>query len=110
MSVDDLTFVKQIGTGALGGVFLTLKKDENLNYATNIIDKSELEPNAMEYINNGINLLKDLNHPNILKLYEVRETTEKIYIITEYYNGGNLEVFFKEYKRRNYFFILFTNL
>ena len=102
MSIDDLTFIKQVGTGEFGSIFLTLKKDDNQYYTTKIINKSEHDTGSMEYINNDINILKELNHPNILKFHEIRETKEKIFIITEYYNGGTLQEFFDKYKQRNY--------
>ena len=37
-----------------------------------------------------IDILKNLDHPNILKLYEVFEDKSKIYLVTEICNGGEL--------------------
>ena len=102
MSIDDLTFVKLLDKEVFSEFYLTLKKDENLYYITKIINKSENFSEIMKYINCEINILKDTNHPNISKLFEVRETSEKIYIIKEYYNGGNLGNFLNEYKKRNH--------
>ncbi len=34
-----------------------------------------------------LEVLKELDHPNILKLYEYYETTSKIFLITEYIEG-----------------------
>ena len=41
--------------------------------------------------------LKKLDHPNILKLYEVFEDSKKYFLVTEYCKGGEL---FDEIKRR----------
>ena len=38
----------------------------------------------------------DTNHPNIIKLFEIKETKDKILLIKEYYNGGTLESFLKK--------------
>ena len=35
-------------------------------------------------------ILRRLDHPNILKLYEVFEDDRKYYLITEYCKGGEL--------------------
>lgn len=35
-----------------------------------------------------VQLLKQLDHPNILKLYEVYETEKTIYLVTEVCEGG----------------------
>ena len=101
MSIDDLTFIKEIGIGAFSKVFLTSKKNENKYYATKIIDKSEYLKNvkANECLLNEINILKDVNHSNILKIFEIRKTSEKAYLITEFYNGGTLNNFLEEYKQ-----------
>ena len=103
MSLDDLTFKKQIGKGAFSKVYLTSKKNENSYYATKIINKSDFlkTPNLMKYLINEQSILKDVNHPNISKIIEVRETKEKLYIITEYYNGGTLRDFLKIYQEKN---------
>ena len=35
-------------------------------------------------------ILKKLDHPNIIKLYELYEDTNNYYLITEYCGGGEL--------------------
>ena len=37
-----------------------------------------------------INVLKDLDHPNILKIYEAYQDSKRIYIVTEILQGGEL--------------------
>lgn len=37
-----------------------------------------------------VQLLKKLDHPNIIKLYEVYETEKTIYLVTEVCEGGEL--------------------
>jgi len=37
-----------------------------------------------------IDILKNLDHPNILRLYEVFEDKKFIYLVTEYCDGGEL--------------------
>ena len=39
---------------------------------------------------NEINLLRELDHPNIIKMYEYFQDNDKIYIITEICSGGEL--------------------
>ena len=97
MLVDDYTLKEKIGEGSFGEVYLASKKGENRAYAVKVIDY-KFKRNAMKYLNNEINILKDANHPNILKCFEIKETSEKIYIITEYYNGGTLENFLETYR------------
>ena len=37
-----------------------------------------------------IDILRNLDHPNILRLHEVFEDKKQIYLVTEYCNGGEL--------------------
>ena len=37
-----------------------------------------------------INILKQLDHPNIIKLYEIFEDDKKYYLVTELCKGGEL--------------------
>ncbi len=37
-----------------------------------------------------VNILKDLDHPNIVKLYELYQDDKYYYLITEYCKGGEL--------------------
>lgn len=49
---------------------------------------------------NEISIIKDLDHPNILKVYEAYESKEHLYIVTEIINGGEL---FDEISKRHNF-------
>jgi serine/threonine protein kinase len=37
-----------------------------------------------------VSILKTLCHPNIIKLFQVIETMDHIYLVMEYMNGGQL--------------------
>ena len=49
---------------------------------------------------NEISNLRDLDHPNILKMYEYFEDPKRYYIVTDHYKGGEL---FDELKKRSRF-------
>jgi len=48
-------------------------------------------------LDDELDILKDTNHPNIIKLIDIKEKPDFIYIITEYCNGGNLQQFLEKY-------------
>ena len=47
-----------------------------------------------------MNILKNLDHPNIVKLYELYQDTNSYYLVTEYLAGGEL---FDRIKKMSYF-------
>lgn len=55
--------------------------------------------NFKESIFNEINLMRKLNHPNIIHLYEVHETDNTIYMIMDYLDGGQLLEIFKNSRK-----------
>ena len=52
--------------------------------------KNLLDPKEMEMLKNEIAILKDLDHPNTVKMYEFLEDEKRIYIVTEICKGGEL--------------------
>ena len=91
MQVDNLKLEKFLGKGSFGEVYLTKIAGDNKNYATKIYDREALEKSPQfKYLVNEINILHNLNHPNIVKFIEVKKTKRHFYIVMEYCNGGEL--------------------
>ena len=79
---------KQLGEGGYGQVFLVRHKKMNLLRAMKIISVNS--KNEEEQTDEEIELLKQLDHPNIVKLFEYFSDEDKYYLITEYCKGGDL--------------------
>ena len=102
MLVDDLTLIKPLGKGAFGEVFLTSKQGTTQKFATKQIDKKyAANPKAKKYLDNEIMILKDIDHENIVKLYDVKETSQYFYLVTEYCNGGGLSDCLEKYQEEH---------
>ena len=97
--------IKLLGKGAYSKVKLVMKDD--VKYAMKIIDKKELKKkkifkqdkdgnvivtNLLKDALKEIAILKKLDHPNIIKLYEILHNyqKEKIYLILEYAEYGDI--------------------
>ena len=95
----DYLLIKELGKGSFGEVFLTKKLKSPQLYATKKIPCSNLKSNEFtKYLNNEINIMKKLDHKNIVKLYDLIKTPNNLYIIMEYINGGNLLKYLSDYK------------
>ncbi len=93
MIVDNLTLIKLISNETCGPIYLSSRKGDNSYYITQIYIKSKLSKFDLlnKYLNNEISILLDTNHPNIIKLFEIKETKDKIYLVKEYCNGEALQ-------------------
>lgn len=85
-----------IGDGTYGVVYKGYEKKTSQKLAIKVIEKSRFPRSFQETLNkmieNEINTLLDLLHPNILKLFDYEATTDKIYLIMEYCEGGDLSI------------------
>ena len=98
---DDLTLIKLLGKGSFGEVYLSKIKGKNQYFATKRIERKNAESTGFKkYIENEIDLIRHLNHPNILKLEGVKISQNHYYIIMEYINGGELSACLKKYMER----------
>jgi serine/threonine protein kinase len=104
MKLDDLTFIKSIGKGSFGHVYLTSKVNYQQFFATKVIKKSIADsPKVKKYFHNEIEILKEIKHKNIMQLIEVKDTQDNYYLVCELCNGGslyqNLNQYLKMYRK-----------
>lgn len=81
-----------VGEGEFGKVKMGWKKDGGVQVAIKLIRKESLgnNPNRLPKIYREIAILRELKHPNIVRLHEMVETERHIGIILEYASGGEL--------------------
>jgi len=92
-SVGPFLLGETIGRGSIGRVKLAVHKETGFKIAIKIVDKekiTEVNPHLLQKIEREIVLMKLLKHRNILKLYEVYETSKYLFLILEYAEGGEL--------------------
>ena len=76
--------ISRLGDGSYGTVYLAMNLFTRTNVAMKKINKvKENEIDEME-IKNEIDILKKLDHPNIVKILEFYSTEKAYYIITDY--------------------------
>ena len=102
--VGDYTFhnANVLGEGSYSTVYLGQHEEYKHPVAIKVIARKSLVDNYMyETLASEIEILKKLDHPNIVRLYDVLNTTNNIYIITEYCNGGTLDDLLRREKKLN---------
>ena len=84
----DFEIIKLLGKGGFGKVYKVKYKLNKQIYAMKIFDKN------IESVADSIKNFKDkLIHPNIIKIYTYFEENNKLFLIMEYMNNGNLKDF-----------------
>ena len=80
----------KLGSGKFGLVKLGIHKKTGQKVAIKIMKKSSMDSSDLELVRTEIEILKICQHPNIIRLYNVFENADYLYIIMEYCYGGDL--------------------
>uniref|UniRef100_A0A8D3C147 MAP/microtubule affinity-regulating kinase 3 n=1 Tax=Scophthalmus maximus TaxID=52904 RepID=A0A8D3C147_SCOMX len=88
--VGNYRLMKTIGKGNFAKVKLARHIGTGREVAVKIIDKTQLNPTSLQKLFREVRIMKILNHPNIVKLFEVIETEKTLYLVMEYASGGEV--------------------
>ena len=100
----DYKEIKVLGQGSFAKVLLVKNNVTGLIRAMKIIKKKKIlnsaSPGSTDIeILNEINVLKQIDHPNIVKIFEFYNSEDAYYLITEYCEGGELFKIINEKKK-----------
>ena len=84
-----------LGQGAFGSVYKVVRKNsgtrEIIRALKEISKKSmNVSEESKEEIKNEIEVLKNIDHPNIMKIFEFFEDENNIYLVNEFCGGGDV--------------------
>ncbi|KAL3809754.1 hypothetical protein ACHAXA_011427 [Cyclostephanos tholiformis] len=87
--VDDYEVCPNVlGAGAYGEVRECIHRDTRRAYACKSMDKSRMK-NTSDF-RRELDLLHEMDHPNIIRMVGCYENDERVHIVTERYTGGEL--------------------
>ncbi|XP_052616215.1 serine/threonine-protein kinase SIK2 isoform X4 [Peromyscus californicus insignis] len=90
-----------LGKGNFAVVKLGRHRITKTEVAIKIIDKSQLDAVNLEKIYREVQIMKMLDHPHIIKLYQVMETKSMLYLVTEYAKNGEIFDYLANHGRLN---------
>lgn len=81
---------KKIGKGNFASVYLTERLEDSKNFAVKAFSKEAAyaQENGKEALINEIDLMRALHHKNIIRLHEVFETENSLYMVLDLLEGG----------------------
>jgi MAP/microtubule affinity-regulating kinase len=83
-------FERNLGEGNFAKVKLAVHTITKEKVAIKIIDKTKLDEINSKKLFREVRIMKLLNHAHIVKLYEVIDTPDELYLIMEYVKGGEI--------------------
>jgi calcium-dependent protein kinase len=97
---DAYRFERGLGSGTYGEVFFARCVHTGARRAIKSIAKG----NCWGSMEQEMKILLALDHPHIIKLYEQFEDRQKVYLVTDFCSGGDLEKTIKERQKSGYAF------
>jgi calcium-dependent protein kinase len=84
-----------LGKGAFGSVYKVSRKNSGTRLIIRALkeiskESMNVNPENEEEIRNEIEVLKNIDHPNIMKIFEFFEDEKNIYLINEFCGGGDI--------------------
>ena len=91
IGTDDFQIVKVIGRGTFGKVFLVKKRDTRVPYAMKVLKKEQImQRNLYQKTRAERDILERIKSPFIVDLHFAFQTEDKLYLIMDFMNGGEL--------------------
>ena len=92
LKVDEYILLQSVKKEALKEAYLAKKNNSNNYFFVEKFNKKYmLDEKNRKYIENEINILKRINHPNIIRIENLKMTQNHYYFFTDYCNGGSLK-------------------
>ncbi|XP_022770658.1 serine/threonine-protein kinase ATG1a-like isoform X2 [Durio zibethinus] len=95
--VGDYILGPRIGWGSSAVVWRSRHRQLGFEVAVKEIDKKLLSSKVGENLRNEISILSTINHPNIIRFFEAIETDDRIYLVLEYCDGGDLAAYIHQH-------------
>jgi serine/threonine protein kinase len=90
-TLDFYEFIKEIGEGSYGKVYLAIQVLTQIKVAIKCYLKSKIKSSkSKRQILNEIEFLRESRHERIIGIFEVFETSDYLYIVTEFVQQGDL--------------------
>lgn len=81
---------EKLGTGSFAVVKRAVRKADGKQFAVKVIKKARLNAEELAVVHDEVEIMHKISHENCVHLYEMFETSKKIYMILELLTGGEL--------------------
>ncbi|KND03562.1 CAMK/CAMKL/MARK protein kinase [Spizellomyces punctatus DAOM BR117] len=89
--IGNYDFIRTIGEGSFAKVKLAVHRLLGEKVAIKVIDKQTLPDSySVAHLHREAQIMRMLDHPNIVQLIEVMETKRELYLVLEYAPGGEV--------------------
>ncbi|GMF13310.1 unnamed protein product [Phytophthora lilii] len=97
---DEYTLGKELGAGTFSVVREATHKATGQRFAIKCIKRAQLSNDDLQALVAEVKILREMQHPHIVKLYDVFQEDKYFFLVTEYMPGGEL---FERIVKKNFY-------
>jgi serine/threonine protein kinase len=91
VGLGDFTMLKTVGKGSFGKVMTVRKNDTGRTYAMKVLNKEKvISRKQYQHTLSERRILEDITHPFLVGLHFSFQTRTKLYMVFDFFNGGEL--------------------
>jgi serine/threonine protein kinase len=90
MKAYKIIYETELGSGAFGQVFPAVRKADGQELVVKVMLRKKLTPETIIGVESEVSVLRELDHPNIVRLYDFIQDRLGFYLFLERINGGEL--------------------
>jgi serine/threonine protein kinase len=88
-------------SGSFAVVKKGIRKTDGAQFAVKYIDKTSLKADDEAMLESECAVLKEVNHPNVVRLFEIYYTQDQLILVMEFVDGGEMLEKLKQAERYN---------
>jgi len=84
------TFKEKLGTGSFAVVKRIVRNSDKEQFAVKTIRKNKLNKEELAVVHDEVEIMQRVEHKHCVRLFEIYETSSKLYMVMEILTGGEL--------------------
>jgi serine/threonine-protein kinase ULK/ATG1 len=94
-TIGEYVVTSKLGSGSFAVVYKGYHRVTKVPVAIKALSLHKLNSKLLANLEMEIAIMRQIDHPNIVKLYEIKKTEKHMYLMLEYCAGGDLQQFMR---------------
>ncbi|EEY65264.1 protein kinase, putative [Phytophthora infestans T30-4] len=100
-SIGDYVVTSKLGSGSFAVVYKGYHKVSKTPVAIKALSLHKLNSKLLSNLEMEISIMRQIDHPNVVKLYDIKKTEKHMYLVLEYCAGGDLQHYMRRRQQQS---------